>query len=54
MKLQKKYKKKMEISRISSDLKFINQIGRTLNLDERFGLFYYFLIEIMHMIIFLE
>ena len=26
----------METSRLTADMKFINQIGRTLNLDERF------------------
>lgn len=27
----------MEINRISSDLKFINQLGATLNLEEKYA-----------------
>lgn len=29
----------MDVYRISSDLKFVNQIGATLNIEERYYLF---------------
>ena len=33
---------KMELLRLEEDLKYVNQIGRTLNIEERFNIFYYY------------
>ena len=32
----------MELLRLEEDLKYVNQIGRTLNIEERFNIFYYY------------